>query len=422
MVESTTVGRKLREQIHEFSGRLSTHFSKPVVRFVEEMLYGIQAMQSVRLSEISRSLEEEISIAKTETRLSRNLDHAGLEEGIQERVLELGAGRVHRDTLLIIDPTDLSKSYAKKMEYLGPVWDGSRKEIRDGYSMYTVSACERGKFRVVPLYQALVSALAPDFVSDNDQVLRGVDRVRAHTKDRGIWVMDRGGDRGLLLKPFMDRGMRFIVRMRGDRHVVYRGRSREMGSVAEGCPLSYAETIVRVVDGEEKVYTLSYGYRPVHLPGREEQLYLVVVAGLGKERMLLLTNLPMRKNRQVLWEVVEAYLTRWRVEDTIRFVKQSYHLEDIRVLTYRRLQNLVALVLAASYFAAVHLGQRLRVSVLAGRVLKAAKRLFGIPPFHCYAMADGIAAVLRRTGHGPLCRPPRDRPPPMTRQLSLKGL
>ena len=333
----------------------------------------------------------------------------------------MGSRRVHQETLLIIDPTELTKTYAKKMEYLGPVWDGSRKEIRDGYSMYTVSACDRGKHRVVPLYQALVSALGPDFVSDNDQVLRGVDRVRAHTKDRGIWVMDRGGDRELLLKPFMDRGMRFLVRMRGDRHVVYRGRTREMRMVAEGCSLPYAETIVRVDEGKEKVYTLSYGYRPVRLPGRDEQLHLVVVAGLGKKRMLLLTNLPMRKNRQVLWEVVEAYLTRWRVEDTIRFVKQSYHLEDIRVLTYRRLQNLAALVLAASYFAAVHLGQRLRVSVLAGRVLKAAKRIFGIPAFHCYAVADGIAALLRRTGQGPLCRLLRAKPPPMTRQLSLKG-
>jgi len=336
-------------------------------------------------------------------------------------VIELGAGRVHRGTLLIIDPTDLTKTYAKKMEYLSWVWDGSRKEIRDGYSMYTVSACERGKSRVVPLYQVLVSALAPDFVSDNDQVLRGVDRVRAHTKDRGIWVMDRGGDRGLLLKPFMDREMRFIVRMRGDRYVIYRGRSREMVSVAEGCPLPYAEIIVRVDEGKEKVYSLSYGYRPVRLPGREEQLYLVVVAGLGRKPLLLLTNLPMRKNRRVLWEVVEAYFSRWRVEDTIRFVKQSYRLEDIRVLTYRRLQNLVALVLAASYFAAVHLGQRLRVSVLAGRVLKAAKRIFGIPAFHCYAMADGIAAILRRTGQGPLCHLLRAKPPPMSLQLSLKG-
>lgn len=37
-------------------------------------------------------------------------------------------------------------------------------------------------------------------------------------------------------------------------------------------------------------------------------------------------------------------------EDAIRFVKQSYNLENIRVLRYRRLKNMVALPLAVIYF------------------------------------------------------------------------
>jgi hypothetical protein len=37
------------------------------------------------------------------------------------------------------------------------------------------------------------------------------------------------------------------------------------------------------------------------------------------------------------------------VEETIRFLKQSYQLEDIRVLTYVKLQNMMALVTAVAY-------------------------------------------------------------------------
>ena len=170
------------------------------------------------------------------------------------------------------------------------------------------------------------------------------------------------------------------------------------------------------------MYTVSYGYRHVRLPDRRENLNLVVVRGLGENPLLLLTSLPMRRNREVLWAVVGSYLARWRVEETIRFIKQSYSLEDIRVLTYRRLRNLVALVLAASFFAAVYLGERLQASVPARRVLKAAKRIYGIPAFHCYALADGIAAILRRAGGGPLCRLLRGKAPPDTLQLTLKGL
>ena len=38
---------------------------KVVARFVREMIYGIQARQSVRLTEVSRALAEPISIKKT---------------------------------------------------------------------------------------------------------------------------------------------------------------------------------------------------------------------------------------------------------------------------------------------------------------------------------------------------------------------
>ena len=93
-------------------------------------------------------------------------------------------------------------------------------------------------------------------------------------------------------------------------------------------------------------------------------------------------------------------MTRWKIEETIRFIKQSYDLEDVRVLTYQRLQAIAALVLAASFFAAVYLGSRAKLEILAYHVLKAAKRIFGIPDFRYYALADGIKEVLSRAGKG----------------------
>jgi hypothetical protein len=44
-----------------------------------------------------------------------------------------------------------------------------------------------------------------------------VRRVRKRTKDRGIWVMDRGEDRNELMHPFLDDKMLFLIRQRGDR-------------------------------------------------------------------------------------------------------------------------------------------------------------------------------------------------------------
>ena len=39
-------------------------------------------------------------------------------------------------------------------------------------------------------------------------------------------------------------------------------------------------------------------------------LWLVVVRGLGARPMMLLTNLPMRRNHKVLWWAVSVYLSR----------------------------------------------------------------------------------------------------------------
>jgi len=393
---------KLREQIHQFSGKLSPQFSVPKRRFVEEMIYGIQAKQDVKLSQIARALEEDIPLSKTENRLSRNLDGEGMDGVLTDSLIKLGSHRVHRDTLLILDISDVSKRYAKRMEYLGRVRDGSSGELSDGYWTCGVMGCEAGKERIVPLYHALYSAAAPGFESENDEILKAVDAVGTHCRDRGVWVLDRGGDRGRLLHQFIERGLRFIIRLRGDRHLLYRGRAHRAAELAARCPTYYAEAVVRMIEGEEVVCTIAYGYRKVKLPGRAGQFHLVVVKGFGQQPMMLLTDLVCRKKRNVLWGVVESYLTRWRIEEAIRFIKQSYNLEDIRVLTYRRLKNLVALVLAASYFAAVYLGEGLRLSILARKVLKVAKRLFGIPPFAYYALADGIATILSHCTVGPI--------------------
>ena len=133
----------------------------------------------------------------------------------------------------------------------------------------------------------------------------------------------------------------------------------------------------------------------------------MVVDGLGSNPLILLTNRKVTRSRKSQWRVVESYLSRWRVEETIRFIKQSYQLEDIRLRKYEGLRNLVMLVLATAYFASVHLGKRAKLVILVQHIERAAKRIYGVPEFRFYAIADGIKQLLfgRNTGIGP---PPSD--------------
>jgi hypothetical protein len=395
-MDYSRMARKLREKIAGFSGELSKGLPKVAERFIREMVYGIQASQSVVLTKIGRMLEETISIKKVEERLSRQLQRRGLGETIQDNLLKMASSLVSKDTLLILDGSDIQKKYAQKMQYLGKVRDGSEDEIGNGYWTCNVVAAEVGGSSILPLVGRLYSCESPEFVSENREILTVMDKVSVATRKRGIWVIDRAGDRRNLIVPMLKRGYRFLIRLIGNRHLIWSGREMLAEDIAKDCPMLYAETIVRVDDGKEKVYQLEFGYRNVMFPGREESLWLLVVRGFGREPMMLLTTEQLRRSRKVLWQMVRAYMRRWAIEETIRYIKQSYEVEDVRVLNYHSLQNIMPLVWAAAYFAAVLLDTTSKLKVMAGYVLRAAKRVFGIPEFHYYCIADGLTSIFMR--------------------------
>ena len=94
---------------------------KTAARLVREVIYGVQTRGSVRLCEIARALEETIRLKKVMARLSRQLNRQGLRDQMRENLLQVAAPRVERETLLVVDLTDVIKSYARKMEYLACV-------------------------------------------------------------------------------------------------------------------------------------------------------------------------------------------------------------------------------------------------------------------------------------------------------------
>lgn len=421
---------KMRAHLEHFSGTLSAGLCRPARRFVAEALYGIAARQSVRLTEIGRALEEPIAPAKTETRLSRNLGRPELGDHVGQAVLREGSRKVGARTLLILDVSDIAKPYAEKMEYLARVRDGSTGAIADGYWLCQVVAVENEDTAIVPLVSVLYSQAAPDFVSENAELKATMAAVSEACAGRGVWIVDRGGDRGELYADLLAAGRSFVIRQKGDRHLLWGLRTIETAQLAAACPLSrcvpiWATRIVRQENGQEVSCRLDYGCRPVRLPEHPDKpLWLVVVRGLGAAPMMLLTDLPMRRNRKVLWWVVAAYLTRWRIEEAIRFVKQSYDLEDIRVLTYQRLRTMAVLVNAVAFFTAVVLGTRIKLAILATHLVTAAKRLFGAPlraahqprPWQpgapdcrLYALADGVREICARSPRRP--QPAANAPP-----------
>jgi hypothetical protein len=188
------------------------------------------------------------------------------------------------------------------------------------------------------------------------------------------------------------------------------GRRNLRGSVAEVAGrrrLPYRARIIKIQDGQKKTHESLYDAEPIHLAGRTGKLWLVVVTGFRVEPLMLPTHTPVvARNSESVWWIARTCLTRSKLEDTFRFVKQSYNLEDIRVMKYQRLKNLVVLATAAAYFAAAVLGRQMEPRILCEKLLIISQRFFGIPPFRFYALAGGIRKILSQTTLRPPEAPP----------------
>ena len=192
------IGR-IKDEVIRFGEYLGEGLDKPTKKFLIQMLYGIQASRDVKLSNISRALKERIRLIKTETRLSRNLRRAGLDEVIRERVLEAGKDKIRHDTVLAVDISDISKESARKMEHIDIVRDGSADgELRRGYWLLGIYGADVHRSQVVPLFLELYSQKGDDFRSENQKMLEAIERVSEKLGGKGIFAIDRGGDRRAL--------------------------------------------------------------------------------------------------------------------------------------------------------------------------------------------------------------------------------
>ena len=292
------LGGRLRGQMQLFLGNLSG-LPKTARRFCLEALYGISVRKSVRLSEIARSLGERIRLIKAENRLSRQARRPGLAQALTRFVIEQSAHRIGDRTLLVIDPSDLAKKHGRKMEHLARVRDGSDGGIVNGYWLCQVVAAECGGHELTPLVNHLWSPAAPGHRSENDEVLSCVQAVTDVVGSKGIWVMDRGGDRMSILEVLLKDKRRFLIRLIGNRHLRLGNMRIRADDLAGDCPLRYIEHVVKQrPDGTEQRLELRFGMRRVTLPDfPDEPLWLVVLRGFGEKPLMILTNEPLRDSR-----------------------------------------------------------------------------------------------------------------------------
>lgn len=213
-----------------------------------------------------------------------------------------------------------------------------------------------------------------------------------------VAISEGGGDRPAFYGDFIEKGRDFIVRVKSRSVLSWKGL-HEIRFLAENCTMQHRHHVTFDSHGKECNVQISFGTMPVRLPMfPERQLHLVVVKGFGRQPMMLLTSLPVVASFKSQWRIVEGWLSRWRIEETIRFIKQEYGLENIRVHSYNAIRNMASLVLACAYFATVWIGRHLKRQVLAEHLAYLNKRLNEVPQFGAYAITAGLKRAFSAFG------------------------
>jgi hypothetical protein len=336
--------RNRRSDLRQFLKAFCPSPDKPRAKFFIQALWGILNSASLVVARWLRFLAGADRCAKPFWRHKRLLDqlsnprwnHAPMIDAYLRR----WGQRVGPDTPLILDLCDLAKPRARTLKYLALVRDGSDDgRLVYGYWCVELYACW-GKARIAPLLLHPYSVEDPHVKGENAVILQCVERVYAATAGNGVLVMDAGGDRDRLLIPWIDAAHLFVVRLRGDRHLLLDDGTRiEARLLAETLLARAARKKRRTV------------WTRVYLPERPDHpLHLVAKGVAGNDRPLMLLTALTVENLDTAKRVLSYYRRRWHCEEAARFLKKELGLERFALRTYEALPRLLFLAALAMGF------------------------------------------------------------------------
>jgi hypothetical protein len=353
----------VQTKLHQFCAPFTGPFSRPVRKFIQQMIFGILKSGSVQLNSIGRALQEKIALKKVTQRLSAHLDKAGLSHEINAATLETQASHLRQCRFVIFDLSDIAKKYAQKMAGLAGVYDGSEGAIARGYWLCNVTAVNDDASLVVPASSELFSHTA-EVTSENMKILDAVTHVMPGCAPDALAVFDRGGDRETLLSAHLAAKRQFIVRQTGKRHLFYKGKPRSFKYLSHKVELQWTYTVERIHKNKIRKLTFDCGALPVRLTETGKLLWLVVMKEQRRGYCWLLCSFIECPGAQAAVELaLTGYGLRWKIEEVHRQVKMDYQIETIRLERYEALKTMMALLWMAVSFLYTRL-EKLAIEII----------------------------------------------------------
>ena len=404
----------MEEKIKNFSNKISKGIETKKKRdFVFEMIYGLMASSSCFLSEISRSLKEDITLKATEKRLSRNLDefnngkeNTSIYEDVRNKIIfenyeEEIKNKIDENTVFCFDPGDLTKKYTTKFEGIDTIKDGSTGELAPGYHMIEVAGLSKNEQLPIPVYTRVFSAQEEGFDSTNEEYLKAIEYLGEKYNKQGIYALDRGFDDQRYFNKFTDLRLNFVIRMKKNRDVA-NGESGIVENIKKKANRVKMKWSYQYRDKKGIKRTAYTGYMKVTIPSVEDKsFYLVVIKSeeYMKDPMMLLTNMEP-ENEEFTKIVNKVYIRRWKIEEYFRFKKQQFGFEKELVRTLNSIRTLNVLLTIVIGFIGMFSDKQKEIQYLivfeASRSLRKNKDIVLV----FYAVERGLKKIFEYNNNG----------------------
>ena len=294
-------------------------------------------------------------------------------EHLTQILRERGASELksEKELLLVMDGMELRREYAQEQEYLMRVKSLEGGLVNGYRSINVLGLGEKEKRGIV--YHRLFSSQAPGFVSENEEIEKAIDCVTqqiAGYRGEKTWIMDRGFDNDQVWWKIWRQNDHLVCR-------VFHAERLVQVEIAPGifqeryldATYSHLKRYVRIeselevrLQGQKHAkrqkVQVEISATPIWVyadekekprPTKKVWLVRVKVEHAVQDPWYLITDWPVEDEASAI-RIFIYYRRRWSVEDVFKFAKTSLGMEEVQMLDFEAVRNLVALAWVAAGF------------------------------------------------------------------------
>ena len=343
------INHKVTARFNNFISSLCDGLSLPEQKNFSSVASGILGSSSVIIHRIAQHLDESISLKKTCKRLYQSLTKEGLSEKLSENLLKKQCRNIDDDTLILVDPSDILKPKAEKMEGLTRIRDGSTGERNNGYDLLNIVAVNKKDtgYEISPLCSDFYSNKS-EIDTKSNKISDRINDITVYTGNKGIFVFDRGFDSRIRIGKLSEDENSFIIRSNGKRNLIINGKEQSFDDICKSVKLTDKFTGVKnknIICGIKRV-KVRLDPHPKKEPETAD-VWLVVCRFISARNKLggyfyFLCDFPGHDLtlKEVMIKALTGYRMRWKIEEVHRQIKQDYGWEEMQLLSYQGLKNL----------------------------------------------------------------------------------